>query len=248
MLADFKARLKRLLSGHTLLALWVARVRSWVLGLLALPLRLRFCATAYVPFSVKLVGIRRIAVGHNAVIGAHSWLNVNDPKGAGPALTIGEHCFIGMGNYFGVGRTMKVGDYCLTAKDCSFIGAMHVYDDPMQPYSVTGMATTTDLVIGPNCFFGLGAQVIGNVQIGHGCVVGAGAVVRDDVPPFSLVVGNPARVVKRFDFARQAWVKWPADTYTEGPNEASYLAHLRQHAGAPVHHISAASGALRDLA
>jgi serine acetyltransferase len=248
MLSDFKAALKRLLSRHALVALWVARARSRVLGLLALPLRLRLWVTAYVPFSVKLVGIRRISIGHNTVVGAYSWLNVNDLKGAGPALSIGKHCFIGMGNYFGVAKSMTVGDYCLTAKDCSFIGAMHAYDDPMQPYATTGMTTAAVMVIGPNCFFGLGAQVIGNVQIGHGCVVGAGAVVRENMPPFSLVVGNPARVVKRFDFASKTWVKWPAKTYDDGPSEADYLAYLRQHTGAPVHHISAASGALRDLA
>lgn len=248
MLSDFKTWLKRLLSKHALLALWVARLRSWVLGLVALPLRLRFCLTAYVPFSVKLVGIQRISLGHNTAIGARSWLNVNDPKAAGPALTIGANCFIGMNNFFTVGRTITIGDYCLTARDCSFIGATHIYDDPMLPYLSTGVSSANDIAIGANCFFGLGAQVIGNVQIGHGCVVGAGAVVRDNVPPFSLVVGNPAKVIKRYDFAQQTWVRWPAEPYTEGPSEADYLAHLRQHTGAPVHHISAAAGALRDLA
>ena len=248
MSLDMKGQIKRLLSQRSVLALWVAWLRSWVLGLLALPYRLRFVLTAYVPLSVKLVGIRRIAIGRNTVIGANSWLNVNDLNGRGSALRIGNHCFIGLDNFFSVGRTVVLGDYCLTTKGCSFVGATHVYDDPMQPYLSTGVTDKNDITIGTNCFFGLGAQVIGHVQIGHGCVIGAGAVVRESVPPFSLVVGNPARVVKRFDFASQAWIKWPAASYVEGPAEAEYLAHLRQHTGAPVHHISAASGALRDLA
>lgn len=248
MSPDFKNKLKRKIARYPLLALWIAKLRSTLLGIMALPFRLRFSLTAYVPFSVKLVGIRRIAIGHNTVIGAHSWLNVNEVQGSGPALRIGEHCFIGIDNFFSVGRTVTVGDYCLTTKGCSFIGATHVYDDPMNPFLSTGVTNTADISVGVNCFFGIGAQVIGNVSIGHGCVIGAGAVVRENVPPFSLVVGAPARVIKRFDFDKQMWVKWPADHYTEGPQEAAYRTQLHRDHGAPVHHISAAAGALRDLA
>lgn len=248
MSPDFRKNTKRLLSAHPLFALLIAKVRSVLLGLAAIPFRLRYCLTANVPFSVKLIGIRRIAIGHNTVIGANSWLNVNELKGGGPALRIGENCFIGMGNFFTVGKTVTVGDYCLTAKGCSFIGATHIYDNPLQPYLSTGVTNDTDITIGVNCFFGLGAQVIGNVAIGHGSVIGAGAVVRESVPPFSLVVGVPGRVIKRFDFTRQMWVKWPAENYIEGPDESAYRAQLLQENGAPVHHISAAAGFLRDLA
>ena len=248
MSPDQKNSLKRQLSKYPLLALWIAKTRSVLLGVAAIPFRLRYCFTASVPFSVKLVGIHRIAIGHNSVIGANSWLNVNELKASGTALSVGNHCFIGMGNFFSVGRTITVGDYCLTTKGCSFVGATHVYDDPLRPYLSTGVTNSGDITIGVNCFFGLGAQVIGNVSIGHGCVIGAGAVVRKNVPPFSLVVGVPGRVIKRFDFARKTWVRWPSEGYTEGPDEAVYRARLRQENGAPVHHLSAAAGWLRDIA
>ena len=248
MLAEFKRRLKSALTRQPLLALWFAGLRARVLGLIALPYRLRYLGHAKVPLSVKLIGIHRIAIGNNTVIGARSWLNVNDHISQGYALRIGDHCFIGIGNYFGVGRTITVGDYCLSAKDVSFIGAMHVYDDPMLPYMNTGMTLNGDISVGVNCFFGLGAKVIGSLTVGHGSVVGAGAVVLADVPPFSLVVGAPARVIKRYDFAKREWVRWPAADYTEGPSEDTYRSQLRAQHGAPVHHISAAAGTGHDVA
>lgn len=47
-----------------------------------------------------------------------------------------------------------------------------------------------DVTIGPN------SCIIGNIKIGKGSIVGAGAVVVKDVPPYSVVVGNPAKVIK----------------------------------------------------
>lgn len=50
--------------------------------------------------------------------------------------------------------------------------------------------------IGRDCFIGGGAMILPGVSIGDGSIVGAGAVVMADVPPKSMVVGNPARVVR----------------------------------------------------
>ena len=52
------------------------------------------------------------------------------------------------------------------------------------------------ITIGDDCWLGGGAIVCPGVTIGPGCVIGAGAVVTKDVPPYSLAVGNPARVIK----------------------------------------------------
>ncbi|HNO75014.1 MAG TPA: DapH/DapD/GlmU-related protein [Nitrosomonas mobilis] len=51
-------------------------------------------------------------------------------------------------------------------------------------------------VIGTNCFIGVGAIILPGVTIGDGSIVGAGSVVTRDVPPGSLVAGNPAKVLK----------------------------------------------------
>jgi len=53
--------------------------------------------------------------------------------------------------------------------------------------------------IGDNCYLGYGAIVVPGVSIGDNCVIGAGAVVASDIPPNSIAVGNPARVIGRRD-------------------------------------------------
>lgn len=70
--------------------------------------------------------------------------------------------------------------------------------------------------IGSDCWICTEATILGGVTIGDGAIVGAKAVVSKDVPPFSVVVGNPARVVKyRYDPAtilalqRIKWWDWP---------------------------------------
>jgi acetyltransferase-like isoleucine patch superfamily enzyme len=242
-----KASLKTFFRSKPLLALWVARVRSLVLALPAQVYRIRFYLHASVPLSVKLIGAHRISMGKNTAIGAHSWLNVTDFKSKGYALEFGNHCFIGQDNFFTVGESTIIKDYCLTAKGCAFIGNGHEYENPMLAYCSTGIKGKNNIYIGVNCFFGFNARVIGNVTIGHGSVIGAGAEVREHVPPFSLVVGNPAKVIKRFDVAKKKWVKWPDLNYTEGPDEVDYLQQITKNSGAPVLHLSAAAGMLRDI-
>ena len=67
-------------------------------------------------------------------------------------------------------------------------------------YAVVGLGRTLELAqpisIGDDCWLGGGTIVCPGVSIGAGCVIGAGAVVTKDVPPYSLAVGNPARVIK----------------------------------------------------
>ncbi len=53
--------------------------------------------------------------------------------------------------------------------------------------------------IGDNCFIGAGAKLLAGTTLGKQCVVGANAVVRGDFPDFSVLVGNPARLVRRYD-------------------------------------------------
>jgi acetyltransferase-like isoleucine patch superfamily enzyme len=243
----FKSTLRKRLQKSPFAVLAFARVYSLALGIQARAVLLFRFRYAYIASDAHLIGILRIRLGKNVVIGSRSWLNVNDRSSKLPALTIGNNSLIGVRNFFTVGRTITLQDYCLTAMGCSFIGSAHRYDDPMKAYALTGTTPDADIYIGTNCFFGVGTQVIGNVRIGHGCVFGAGAVVRSDIPPFSLVVGNPARVIKRFHFGRNEWVAWPCDDLQEGPPEADYLEHLKQKHGFVFQPISAVTAGLGDI-
>lgn len=64
------------------------------------------------------------------------------------------------------------------------------------------------IIIGNDVWIGAYATIMGGVKIGNGAVIGAGAVVAKDVPPYAVVVGNPARVIRyRFDEATIEWLQ-----------------------------------------
>ena len=180
-------------------------------------------------------------------MGAGSWLNVNDRRVSTPSLRIGSNSFIGQDNFFTVGREIIIREYCLTASRCAFIGSSHVAANPERPYSTTGTTNSDTIYIGVNCFFGYGATVIGNVKIGHGSIVGAGTTVREDVPPFSIVVGSPSRVVRRYCFGQKNWIKPEQVRDVLFPDEETYLRNLRETVGFPLQPISAAATFFSDV-
>ena len=72
--------------------------------------------------------------------------------------------------------------------------------------------------------------MLGNVKIGHGSIIGAESLVLQDVPPFSIAVGNPAIVIKRYSFSKKAWLlvsDMSSDDEVGMPNEQEYLEQLK---------------------
>jgi hypothetical protein len=88
-------------------------------------------------------------------------------------------------------------------------------DLPFDSMPSDGSVASRPLVIGSDVWIGYRATILGPVTIGHGAVVGAGAVVASDIPPYGIVAGNPARVMRmRFEpeiverLLRIAWWDW----------------------------------------
>lgn len=238
----FKSRLTR----SPVPSLLAARTYARLAALRSLLFRFALWPRASVGWTVKVIGWRNIAFGRNVVIGARSWLNVNQ-RSSGIVLSIEDNTYIGIENFFSTGRSIRIGEYGLTGPRCAFIGSSHIYDDPDAHYAGTG--TTNDAVIdvGVNCFIGFGATIQGNVRVGHGSVIGAQSVVRSDIPPFCVAVGNPACVVRHYDFVASRWVKGERPAGAPIPSEVDYLVALRARTGFPVQPISAAAASFGDI-
>jgi virginiamycin A acetyltransferase len=130
-----------------------------------------------------------------------------------------------------------IGKFCAIAAGVRFLlpGANHADRGPSTfPFGIFGgaWAATMDLVLGApsrgdtlvghDVWFGYQALVLPGVTIGSGAVVAAASVVTTDVPPYAIVAGNPARIVRRrFDdedvrrLLLAAWWNWPVDLITE---------------------------------
>lgn len=131
-----------------------------------------------------------------------------------------------------------IGKYCAIASNTRFImaGANHptagVSTFPFTIFGGTWAEETMDLitsipskgdtVVGNDVWFGYNSLIMPGVRIGDGAIIATGAVVTADVPPYTIVGGNPAQVVKqRFGDAevsmlvRAAWWNWPPELITE---------------------------------
>ncbi|KAA0548115.1 2,3,4,5-tetrahydropyridine-2,6-dicarboxylate N-acetyltransferase [Bacillus sp. BGMRC 2118] len=118
----------------------------------------------------------QVEIGDNAVIMMGAMINIG--------AVVGEGTMIDMGTILGGRATV--------GKNCH-IGAGTVLAGVIEPPSAKPVVVEDDVVIGAN------AVVLEGVTVGKGAVVAAGAIVIEDVPPYTVVAGTPARVIKQID-------------------------------------------------
>ena len=115
----------------------------------------------------------------------------------GYATTIGRYAEL-------VGGTISIGSYCSLAPHVAVYALNHPLNH-LTTYIGQGLwkgelkkhQAPQSVKIGSDVWLGHGAIVLAGVEIGDGSVIGAGAVVSKNIPPFTVAVGNPARVIKR---------------------------------------------------
>jgi acetyltransferase-like isoleucine patch superfamily enzyme len=185
---------------------------------------------SYVDPSVQVFGWENVTVGKCTAVSEGVWLNASVRDGRPDRIVIGDFCHIGRRNYFSTGGSIEIRDFGFTGIDCHFLGCGHNMDSPMTPYVVSGLTAGASIELGVNCWLTTSVTVLEGVRIGCGSVIGARSVVTDDIPPFSIAVGNPCKVVKRFDFKNNRWV--PAQQLSDElarfmPQEDEYLQRLR---------------------
>ena len=120
-------------------------------------------------------------------------LYVSNRCSFGPNTVIGEHCSFNGMKSVGGGK-VTIGNYFHSGIECMMITGNHNYEGSMVPYDDTFVYK--EVTIGDCVWFGNRVTIVGNVNIGEGAIIAAGAVVVKDVPPLAIVGGNPAKIIK----------------------------------------------------
>ena len=103
---------------------------------------------------------------------------------------IGHNCIL-----YGQGG-IEIGQNVLVGPNCSIISGCHKFEDPNILINQQG-THDVGIKIGDDVWVGANVSILDGVNIGDGCVIGAGAVVTKDLPEYSIAYGNPARVQRK---------------------------------------------------
>jgi acetyltransferase-like isoleucine patch superfamily enzyme/putative methionine-R-sulfoxide reductase with GAF domain len=109
-------------------------------------------------------------------------------------IEIGESTLIGPYTCIAGPGHIKIGASCLIASHGGIYASQHIFADPNRRIQSQGVSYE-GIVIEDDCWLGTGVKVLDGVTIGQGSVIGAGAVVTKDIPPYSIAVGVPACVI-----------------------------------------------------
>lgn len=185
------------------------------------------------PNTDRVVFLKPILNGDNISAGDYSYYDDPDTPESFQKNNVLYH-------YDFVGDRLDIGKFCALGTGTKFImnGANHRMDGPSTfPFPIFGGAWAEhmtllgdlpshgDTHIGNDVWFGYKSLIMPGVTIGHGAIVASGSVVTKDIPPYAVVGGSPAQIIRyRFEtdkieqLLELAWWDWPIEKITENIN------------------------------
>ncbi len=138
----------------------------------------------------------RMEVGAGALFEPGVWITAPAPA----RVRIGAGTFLNLGVMVAAMELVEIGEHCMFANGCFVTDADHRFDDPDRPITWQGFQSKGPTRVGDNVWCGANVVITSGVTVGERCVIGANSVVRSDVPPYSIAVGAPARVIKQITY------------------------------------------------
>jgi acetyltransferase-like isoleucine patch superfamily enzyme len=192
-------RPRRFIGRVFLQSVWaLRRARRRAFSLLAAGGFASFGRGSVLETPVRLLGEERISLGVDVFVGAGCWFQTLPGGANGVAIEIGDGVNIAGNCVISAVSRVRLGRKVLLARNVYISDHIHAYRDPTTPVLDQGVERVEAVEICDGAWIGQNVVVCPGVRVGRGAVVGANAVVVDDVPDHTLAVGVPARVVRNF--------------------------------------------------
>jgi acetyltransferase-like isoleucine patch superfamily enzyme len=161
--------------------------------------------------ALKRASARSIKVGNSVLIAKDVWINipVTPQETNEPVIVLDDNCCIGHRCQVSGKNRIHLERDVILSPSVLVMDHSHAYDDITMPIGEQGVTEGGRIRIGQGSWIGFGAAIIcarGELTLGRNCVVGANSVVLRSFPDYSVVVGNPARLLKYFDPEKQVWI------------------------------------------
>lgn len=166
----------------------------------------RFGANIRIYRPLKISGVRYIELGCNISIEEGAWITASPlTNSLDSIIKIGNGTRIGHYSHIYGTKEIEIGQNVLIADRVYISDNSHAFSNPFIAILDQEILQLNAVTVGDGAWIGENACLIG-VKVGRNCVIGANSVVTRDIPDYSVAVGIPAKVIKRYDFIRKAWV------------------------------------------
>lgn len=148
---------------------------------------------------MDVMPFNEFTIGNKTLV--EDFATVNNQVGT---VIIGDRSLIGLSSV--VIGPVKIGNDVMLAQHVVMSGLNHQFEDLSLPISQQP-CTTAEIIIEDEAWIGANAVITSGIRVGKHSVVAAGSVVTKDVPPYSIVAGNPAKVIKQYDETTKEWTR-----------------------------------------
>lgn len=204
---DNHPKLKRFLH-RMIMHPYASRPRLWA-RIFVIPFGIKKGKGAIIRRSARLdlIPSKKLVLGKRSIIEQYALLN--NQMGD---IYIGDNTHINTRSKI-VGP-VTIGNNVIMGGDSQITGLTHNYKDVTRPICQQGV-TPERTIIEDDVWIGGNSCIIQGITIGKHCLVAAGSVVTKSVPPYTVIGGNPAKIIRQYDFDKQEWVRPVSDKLTK---------------------------------
>lgn len=151
-----------------------------------------------------------ISIGSHSIIGRYSKLQCFDKFNNieyYPSIKIGNNCSLGQNVTIWSADKVIIEDDVTIASYCTIVNENHGINPEEQLSYRNQTLTTAPIRIQEGTWIGERCVILPGVNIGKKCVIGSGSIVTKSIPDYTMAVGNPAKVIKAWNFNTHTWEK-----------------------------------------
>lgn len=173
------------------------------------PYQLNLSDNSFIESILTIENGNNISIEKDTSIGKLAWIaaikQYENQKFKNPKIYIGNNTRIGNFVCITAVNSIKIGNGVLISDHFYTSDHSHLTNPNLGSPIKQNLEMKGEVIIGDNCFIGMRVSVLPGVSLGNNCIVGAHSVVTKSFPPFTMLAGIPAKVIKKYNFDTNQW-------------------------------------------
>jgi acetyltransferase-like isoleucine patch superfamily enzyme len=184
-------------------------IKSIIKAVLFRPKVASLGARSYVYLPRRLINKKFIEIGRNCRIGKGVVLEpitINGQQRFSPKIFFGNDVYVGRYCQIYSIDSIRIEDGCVLSEYVYLSDSAHGFNPDAGLIMQQDLVSKGPIHIGENTFIGYGVAIMPGVSLGRNCIVGMRSVVTRSFPDFSMIVGSPARIIKKYCQEKKEWI------------------------------------------